>query len=253
LTNVMHPNEWTQQQLEDPTNMAVKADLFDQTVFGVQDPTNIEVGEQMIFQLVNYTTNASGVTTRNIIWSGTSFVNSDSNSTYGVLAANTGQFTAGNNPTNGPQFVTCSYNGASYSTEYDIKIRQVRLLGTVLDGFTTLPTLAGTQVQFYNSSNTLVDSVTVQFDGSIRASVPSNTTSFTVVGDTLPSTYYRLFFYNTVSYDASVVSCFAPTPSNLAVGTTTMSAPILVSPRIKGEATPAATGCTDSQLIKRRS
>ena len=243
-TNLMHPDQWTAAQLQDPTNMDVKADLYDQTVFGAQDATNIEEGEQMIFQLAYYTTDNSGNVVRHVIPSGVTYSTSDINSTYGVLAANTGQLTVGNNATTQPLYITASYNGATYGLEYDVKIRQVRVLGQVLDENTNQPLLAGSQVQFFNSSNQLIDTVTVQFDGSIRGCVPTNTTSFTVSGDSLPSGYYRSYTYSSLRYDASKVSCFAPAPSNLLVGTTVLPSAILVSPRVQGQGTPQSTGCS---------
>ncbi|MDR3692793.1 MAG: hypothetical protein P4L46_25660 [Fimbriimonas sp.] len=253
--NLKHPDAWTQQQLQDPTNMSVKADLYDPTVFGVQDPTNIEATEQMIFQLVYYSTSPSGVTTRNIISSGVSFTTSDRGSVYGVLASNTGQFNASSTASTSPLFVSATYNGMSYASEYDVRHRQARIIGTVLDANTNMPVLAGTNVQFYDSSNTLVDTVTVQFDGSIRASVPTNTKTFTVQGDTLPSGYYRQFSYNAQTFDASVVACFTPIqilsdPTNqiLPVATSSLPYNILVEPRVAGEPTPAPTGCTDTGL-----
>jgi len=243
-TNLMHPDQWTDAQLQDPTNMDVKADLYDPTVFGPQDATNLEEGEQMVFQLAYYTTDNTGATTRHIINSGVTFTSSDINSVYGVLAANTGQLTVGNNATTQPLYVTASYNGATYGLEYDVKIRQVRLLGSVLDENTNQPLLPGSQVQFFNASNQLVDTVTVQFDGSIRACVPTNTTGFTVLGDSLSSSYYRSFTYQSLRYDASKVTCFAPAPSNMLVGTTTLPASILVTPRVANQGTPQSTGCS---------
>ncbi len=244
-TNLMHPDQWTDQQLQDPTNLAVKADLFDPTVFGPQDPTNIAAGEQVIFQLVNY---SNGV--RHIL-SGVTFENSDSSSTYGVLAANTGQFTAGNNATSTPNFVTANYKGNAYSAEYDLKIRQVRLLANVLEEGTNNANLAGSKVQFYNSSNVLVDTVTIQYDGSIRASVPTNTTSFTIVGDSLPSAFYHSFVYSALRYDASIVSCLAPVPSDLTVGTRPLPGTIFVTPRVDGQLTPQSTGCSSGPVFKK--
>ena len=249
-TNLMHPDLWTDAQLQDPTNMAVKADLYDQTVFGVQDPNNIETGEQMVFQLVNYTIDGSGNPVRHII-PGVVFSTSDNNSTYGVLASNTGQLTVNNNATTQPIYVTASYNGNTYSAQYSIKIRQVRIIGSVLDENTNqAAALAGCQVQFFNASNALVDTVTVAFDGSFRGSIPTNTTSFTVNGDSLPSTYYHSFTYNTLRYDASVVSCFAPAPSGLLVGTATLPGTILVTPRVSGQGAPGSTGCQQGPVTK---
>jgi len=237
-TNLMHPDLWTDAQLNDPTNLAVKADLLDPTVFGAQDPKNIEIGETMTFQLVNYT--PDGV--RHIL-PDVSFSNSDSTSAFGVLASNTGQFVAGNAATTQPLFVSASYNGQVYSTEYDLKIRQVRVLGTVLDGGTNAADLAGSQVLFYDGSGVLVDAVTIQFDGSIRASVPTVTKSFTVFGDSLPDTFYHSFTYGGLQYDASATGCIPSMPTGLSVGTTTLPSTVLVTPRVAGTSTPPQTGC----------
>jgi len=243
-TNLMHPDQWTDAQLNDPTNLAVKADLIDPTVFGVQDPKNIEIGESMTFQLVNYT--PDGV--RHIL-SGVAFANSDSSSSFGVLAANTGQFIAGNAPTTAPLFVSASFNGQVYSVEYDLKIRQVRVLGTVLDGGTNAADLAGSQVQFFDGTGKLVDTVTIQFDGSIRASVPTVTATFTVFGDSLPDTFYHSFTYGGLQYDASATGCVPSMPTGLNIGTTTLPATILVTPRVAGQATPPSTGCGTGPVV----
>jgi hypothetical protein len=239
-TNLMHPDTWTPAQLLNPQTPGLQADLINPTVFGIQDPTNIECGEKMVFQVVTYSTDG----TRNILPA--TFTSSDATGVYGTLAGNTGDYTAGNTATSQPFTVTGTVNGSSYSTQYDIKIEQVRLLGTVLTQGTNANQLAGTLLQFYNASGALVDTVTVQSDGSFRASVPVVATSFTVVADSIPQTFYQSSNYLGLQYDAGVVTCFAPLPSGLTVGTTSLTGTVYVSPRVTGQGTPPSTGCSDS-------
>jgi len=246
-TNLMHPDEWTDAQLADPTNLQVKADLIDPTVFGVQDPTNIEEGEEMTFQLVNYTAAGQRQILQNV-----SFQSSDSGSTFGVLASNTGQYVAGASATTQPLFVSATFNGQTFATQYDIKIRQVRVLGTVLDGSNNAADLAGAQVEFFDQSGTLVDTVTVQFDGSFRASVPTITTQFTIFGDSLPDTFYHSFSYGGLQYDANPVGCIPAMPTGLVVGTTILPSTLLVTPRVSGQSTPPSTGCNSGPVVHKK-
>src|SRR5476649_1039848 len=62
-TNLQHPDQWTDAQLLNPQTPGLQADLINPLVFGIEDPTNIQCNEQVVFQLVNY--GADG--TRNII------------------------------------------------------------------------------------------------------------------------------------------------------------------------------------------
>ena len=240
-TNLQHPSQWTTAQLLNPQTPGLQADLINPTVFGIQDPTNIECNEQMVFQVVSYAPDG----TRNIL-PGVTFVSSDTTGVYGNLAGNTGDFLAGATPTTNGLTITATVNGASYSTLYDIKIDQVRLIGSVLAQGTNANQLAGTQVEFFNSNGGLVDTTTVQSDGSFRASVPTVATSFSVVADTIPQTFYQSFNYLGLQYNAGQVTCYAPLPSGLAVGTTTLSGGIFVAPRVQGQGTPQETGCSDS-------
>jgi len=249
-TNLMHPSLWTDAQLADPTNMAVKADLINPTVFGVQDPNDIECNEQITFQLVSYASDG----TRNIL-PGVTFVSSDATGVYGNLAGNTGDYLAGNAATPPPPgntmiatplTLSAMYNGTQYSALYQLKIDQVRVLGTVLAQGTNADQLVGTKVQFFNSAGALVDSTTVQFDGSFRASVPVVATSFTILADTIPDSFYHSFNYLGLQYDAGVVTCFAPLPTGLVTGTTSLAGTIFVSPRVANQGTPPSTGCSDS-------
>jgi len=250
-TNLMHPSMWTPAQLLNPQTPGLQADLIDPTVFGVMDPLNIECGQQIVFQLVYYTISSTGSLVRNIVPNAT-FQSSDATGAYGTLALNTGDYLAGGTATPQALSISGSANGITYSAFYGIKIDQVQVLGSVLAQGTNANQLAGSQVQFYNSAGALVDTVTVQYDGSIRASVPNLTTSFTVVADSLPQGFYQSFGYEGLQYDAGLVGCFAPLtlPNGITSGTITLPGTILVAPRVTGQGTPPATGCSDSGKVR---
>ena len=192
-TNLMHPNNWSDAQLLNPQTPGLYNDLINPTIFGIQDPTNIEEGEQMVFQVVTYSSTGVRTILPNATWN-----SSDIGAKFGNLAANTGQYIAGTLATTTPQTIAATLpNGATYSAQYDILIDQVRLLGNVqtqgAGASTGISPLAGTILQFYNSQGLLVDSVTVAENGTFRASVPPEATTFTVVADTEPQSYQQSF------------------------------------------------------------
>ena len=255
-TNLLVPAQWTPAQLANPQTPGLQAGLINPTVFGVADPTNIQTGEQYTFQLVYYTGSQPNIV-RNIISSGVTWASSDTSQTYGNLAANTGNFIAGQTTTTSPLFVTATYKGTTYTATYAVNIRQARLLGTVVSQGTNLP-VPGAQVQFYTNLSgafQLSDTVTAGYDGSIRASVPTNATLFTIIADTLPSGFYQSFSYTGTEYTAGQVDCLAPLTTNgdltdattgLIIGTTSLQAPLLVAPT--SAALPAPTGCSDLKV-----
>ena len=265
-TNLLHPKKWTAAQLLDPETPFLQQDLINPYVFGAQDPMNIEAGEQMVFQLVSYqvdpTTgkyvyNAAGLPVRKI-YTGVTFSNSDQSNTYGKLSANTGEFTAGATPTSASTNleVTAFYNGVTYQANYAIRIAQARLIGSVLaQGTSALVTASPLspqpQVQFFDGTGALVDTVTVQYDGTFRASVPTTTAVFTVVADTVPKEFFQAYNYISTEYTAGVIGCSgqAPVQTGLQVGInllggsiTAYGQPILLSPNTGGSA-PGSTGC----------
>lgn len=261
-TNLMHPGVnpatgqlyWTDAQLLNPQTPGLQADLINQTVFGIQDPTNIQCNEQLVFQLVNYS--ADG--TRNIIPA--TFTSSDTGGLYGNLSGNTGVYLAGNSPTPPPSpttgslSVTATADGQTYSTFYNIKVDQVRLIGSVSAPGATQSQLNQILVEFFNASGGLVDTVTVATDGTFRASVPTVATSFTVVADTIPSAFYQSYSYGGNQYTAGLVTCFAGLPTGLIAGATVLPSTVSITPRVAGQGTPTPTGCSDAlpaKMIKR--
>jgi hypothetical protein len=266
-TNLIGDKTWTTAQLLNPQTPGLQADLVNPTVFGVVDPMNIQTGEEVVFQLVTYPTdsngnpilNAAGLPVRNILPA--TFSSSDISGAYGVLAGGTGDYVAGSAKSSGNLAITATYQGAHFQTNYSIQVEQARILGTVLgEGLssTSGAQLYHTKIQFYDGNGSLVDTVTVQYDGSFRASVPTTAQTFTVVPDSIPASFYQSYSYSynvggtvtSYQYDAGVIGCdgqallFPPSSFSLPVGTTTLPQTIYVQPRSSG-AILSSTGCQE--------
>ncbi len=251
-TNLLHPSQWTAAQLLNPQTPGLQADLINPNVFGVQDPNNFQAGEQYVFQLVSYTTTAAGVV-RNIL-SNVSFASTDPTNLYGNLANNTGDFSAGTNKTTSTLSVTAESKNSNYMASYSIQTDQVRLIGTVLAQGTNANQLAGTKLNFYDGTGLLVGSVTVEYDGTFRASVPTTATGFTVVADSVPGTFYQSYNYLSTQYDAGVSGCdgTATLPVGLTVGTATLAGPVYVAPKVANQGPPPSTGCLAIDTVREK-
>ncbi len=207
----------------------------------VQDADNLEVGQAVQFQLVAY--DAAGV---RVVLTPDYFKSSDTADVFGKLGENSGSYTTGANITTTKLYVAAGYKGTDYSISYQIRPRQARLTGQVVDGTTGLPIL-GAGVNFYNDAGQIVGSVTMPFQGFFHASVPLSTTRFQVVSDSLPATYWRSFTFNGLRYDAGSDDCRATLPA-LNIGDNALStAPgdatvIRVTVR-SGSSKPVADGC----------
>jgi hypothetical protein len=165
------------------------------------DPMNIRTGEQVQFQLVGYTT--AGVRT---ILTPDSWRSDDTTSTFGNLSGNTGMFLAAPRQTASPLTVTARYNGTDISTNFAVRARQVRIIGSLLNKVTHLP-LQGVTIYFYDNNGVFVGPATTCYDGSFRAAMPANVARFQIVNDSLPNNVFRLIRHD----------------SNLAVQTTAPS------------------------------
>jgi len=234
-TNLNHPNAWTDDQLADPTNLNVKADLIDPTVFGYQDPTNFQTTERYIFQLAAYQPDG----TRVILPA--TFQTLDVSQTYGNLGTNSGAFDASANTTISDQTIIATYNGASFEALYDIRERRARLLGAIQNQ-TTKAGVFGVVVDFYDPFGNLVDKVTTAVDGSFRASVPIQASTFTVDPHSLGLNFFNVFGYVGKTYLAGNVDCLAGLPG-LSLGAQSFSAPFLIVPATAGATQPATDGC----------
>lgn len=232
-SNLMHPDQFTDADLLDPTNTAVQADLSPaaQLVFGIQDPRNFQVSEQYVFQLVG---TKGG---KRVILPAT-FRSSDNGGQFGTVAVNSGLFTATDTPTSAAQTMFASYNGNDYQTPYEVKVRQARLIGKVLD--TSSNPVSGVIVKFFSVDGAFVGQVTSASDGTYRASVPTSAAKFTLTGSSVPLSDHRVFTYGTDGFRIDDVDCLASLPS-VSLGSQTVPT-IVLTPTSESE--PAITGCS---------
>jgi hypothetical protein len=233
-TNLIDPSKYTDAELRDPT-LVNPNDLINPTLYGVQDPRNIQTGEQYWFQLVRY----NDLGQREILSDNLTWQLSDQR--YAELGTNSGLFLAGNNATQTNQFVYAFYNGTRYEARYEINPRQVRLIGIVLQEGTNQP-LPGVELFFFDNFGTLVGQAASSYDGTFRASLPTNTVAFTPTVESIPTTFFQSFVYDGLRYSVGFPQCKAPLPA-LEVGTTVLQSPIYVTPRVEGQPTPPPTGC----------
>lgn len=233
--SLQHPDNFTDDDLLDPTNQAVYNDLIPaaKTVFGYQDPLNFQAGENFVFQLAAYDQS----TGKRVVLPA-SFRTSDTLGTFGQITENAGSFQASNTPTADNQTVFAVYNGTTYQVQYAVKPRQARVIGKVLTTDANAP-VGGVQLNFYTNTGLFVGQVTTAPDGSYRASVPSSASQYTVIGNTIPSAEYRVFTFNSLTFDASNADCRAPLPA-LFEGTQVLP-DILLTPRSQTQ--PDLSGC----------
>jgi hypothetical protein len=172
----------------------------------VQDPRNIEAREQVVFQLVSYS--ADGTRT---VLPASGWVTNDTTEVFGRLANDSGLFTARDRETVQPLTVAIEHGGQIYSAHYEIKPRQIRLIGRVVDEANPAQGIRGVQVIFYGEDGRRVGEVISSFDGWWRASVPVDVDTLQVNGDTIPASHYRSFRFAGPRYDAGSL-CRAPLP-----------------------------------------
>jgi len=235
-SNLKDPSKYTDAQLHDPTKVNPN-DLINPTLFGVQDPMNIQTQEQYYFQLVSYSTGQRVILNDGVTW-GTS----DPSGQYGNIGSNSGLFLAGSNVNQTDQFVFAFVGPQRFEIQYSIRPRQVRLLGKVLDEVSGKP-VPNVTLFFFDNFNTLVGTVNSSFDGSFRASVPDNTMTFSPTVESIPVNYYQSFLFAGLRYTVGFPQCKASLPS-LTQGTFVLSDPIYLRTRVAGQSTPPPTGCT---------
>lgn len=234
-TNLKNPNQYTDDELQDPTIVSPD-DLIVPSVYGIQDLLNFQTSESYYFQLVAYSDSG-----QRVILPAT-FTTEDTDFTYGVVG-NSGLFLASTVPTPTPIRVTATYNGMPYVSTYNVYERRVRVLGKAMAENAAETPLAGVVVEFYNADGTFVAKATSAYDGTFRASVPLSAKFFTVNGENLTNAYYQSYVVNGLRYDASDPDCRTPVSFD-ATGTVSID-PIFVTPRVAGQNTPPADGCTD--------
>jgi hypothetical protein len=234
-TNLKDPNQYTDAELMDPTKVNPN-DLVNPTVYGVQDPRNIQAGEKYWFQLVSYDESGNRqIIDGDILWT-------LSDPRFADLGSNSGSFVAGDNTTQTSQFVFADYKGTRYQAAYAVKPRQVRLIGKVLLEEGDKP-LAGIDLFFFDNFNQLVGVVRTGYDGVFRASVPTNTVLVSPTVESIPNEYYQSFLFEGLRYSVGFPQCKAPLQP-LEIGTVQLDSPIYLKTRVEGQDTPSPTGCT---------
>jgi hypothetical protein len=159
-----------------------------------------------------------------------------------VIGANTGLFLAGENATQGEQFVFAEFQGRRLEARYNVNPRQVRLIGVVLQEGSNDP-LPGVDIHFFDNFGTLVGIAQSSYDGSFRASVPTNTVAFVPTIESIPNEFYQTFVHNGLRYSVGYPQCKAPLDA-LEIGTEVIQEPIYITPRVDGQGPPPPTGCT---------
>lgn len=233
-TNLKNPNQYTDDELQDPTIVSPD-DLIVPTVYGIQDLLNFQTSESYYFQLVAYSDSGQRVILP------ASFTTEDTDFIYGVVG-NSGLFLGSTVPTPEPIRVTAMYHDVPYTATYQVFERRVRVLGNVYSEGAVQTPIAGVIVEFYNADGTFVAKATSAYDGSYRASVPLSAKFVTVNGANLTNTYYQSYVSNGLRYDAGDADCRTPV-SFTSTGTVTID-PIFITPRVAGQGTPPADGCS---------
>jgi hypothetical protein len=143
-------------------------------------------------------------------------------------------------PTDDAVSVNAEYQGVRYTSEYEVKERQVRVVGSVVSEGASTP-LPNVTVEFYDGNGLLVSSVVSGYDGSFRASVPMSTEFLTVNSQRLSNDFFRSYVTGGFRYNAGDADCRTPI-SFSATGTVVID-PIAITPRTAGQSTPPADGC----------
>ncbi|MGV3614813.1 MAG: hypothetical protein ACO1SV_05690 [Fimbriimonas sp.] len=232
-TNLRDPNKYTNDELLDPQTVNPD-DLIVPTVYGVQDMRNFQTNESYYFQLVAYSDSG-----RRVILPAR-FETDDVEFLHGVVG-NSGLYLASNVPTQEPIAVSAVDDmGSRYSAEYEVKERQIRVVGSVVSETTQAP-VPNVTVEFYDENGLLVSSVKTAYDGSFRASTPISTVSMSVNSQLLSNDFYRSYVTGGFRYNAGDVDCRTPISFD-AAGTVVIET-IALTPRVAGQGTPAADGC----------
>lgn len=155
------------------------------------DSLNIRTGEQTQFQLVGYT-----ATGQRVILEATDWRLSSTDSNFGVISGNTGVFTAGSRQTPSPQLVSVRFGGREFTTDYQIKPRQARVIGLLVNQSSGLP-IKNVVMEFFSTTGTYLGRARTAYDGSFRVSVPTTVGSFQIISDSLPTGNRREIVFDT--------------------------------------------------------
>lgn len=205
----------------------------------IVDAKNIQVGETIQFEVVNY----SAANVRTVIPT-SNWTTTDNGSSVGTLSSS-GVLSASASA-NSIFTASTTVNGTTYSIAYEVKPVEAIITGTVIDS--NGKPAPNVVVDFYNSLGSIDATSTTAQNGSLWASVPLNTTRFNLAVSSMPiSTYFRSFVFGTKRYTALVTTCTAPLPA-LASGVATHISPITIDAAITlgqhNAPPPPPTGCS---------
>jgi len=157
------------------------------------DPTNLQVGDSVKFQLVGY--DAGGVRT---VLSTSGWLTTDPFSTVGTLNAANGAYSA--TTASGTTFqISMDFNGTNYARPYKVNPVQARISG-VISSQSSGVGIGGVRVLLYNGANALVGSVTTAQDGTFIASAPTTAVGFNLDPNSIAlASYYRIFNYSGIA------------------------------------------------------
>src|SRR5579885_2233700 len=146
------------------------------------DARNIQAGQSVQFEIVNYDSN----NVRHIL-SSSNWTTTDNGNSAGTLQSN-GLFTA-TASSNGTVFTATGTNaGVQYNLPYQVTPVQAIATASVIDD--NGAPAAGVTVLFYNSAGVVVGRSTTSVDGSLEASLPTTAVSLNIDPTTLPTSLY---------------------------------------------------------------
>jgi len=184
----------------------------DPSTFKPQDTLNIQVEQQLAFQLVSYSKTGARTVIPVAGWE-----SSDTGSVYGSLADNSGLFVAGTRATTKTQYVGVKYNDEKFFTPYEIKPRQATIEAQVVNEATGA-VVKDAALVFYDADGVVTGKVKQPYRDVLRASIPLNSVTFTVSSDSLPNypgqplAYQRYFRFGGKTYATGDTFCRAPLP-----------------------------------------
>jgi hypothetical protein len=217
------------------TNIRVEAVLASNPSI-IKDPLNIQVGEQIQFQVVGYDEDG-----KRVVLSSSAWQSGDTTGQAGTLTSG-GLFTATASSAGTKYSVSGFAAGQRRFSQYEVKPVQAEVTGRVVDS-TSFTGVGGVTIRFYNNVGAQVGSSTTAFDGTFRASVPASATRFHLDPTTIPIAYYNNYTYSGLRYASTIATCTAPLPA-LANGVTTALAGDVSVPRSSGPPPPPPNGCT---------
>lgn len=188
------------------------------------DPTNLQVGDSVIFHLAQIDLTKGTYSTIQ----STGFTTTDTGGAAGSLNGQTGQFTALAS-TNGTTYTISTINGGkTYTALYGVTPVQARVTGAVVD--TNGVAVQFPVILFFDSTKNQVGSVTATVAGTFNASVPTSAVRFNIKSSSLnTSHYYEAFSYGAGSYGPLVSGCNAPLPTLTSGHTSGMPNSIIVN------------------------